>query len=120
VGAKRAHLELAVFPSEDHGKIRKPTIPKVLADMSRQDSTKNAVNEPGSSGKTDTPVTRERSAPVRSLWVVRDHDDNIWGPFDNGGTASEWAKKKWPGIAQWQEGIEQDECWDVEALWLPD
>jgi hypothetical protein len=64
--------------------------------------------------KIDTPVARASS------WIVRDNDDNPWGPFASAGAAVEWAKKKWPEIPQYEEEtFDGHGCWDVEALWSP-
>lgn len=76
----------------------------------------------GTDSKIDTPVTRGRSGPVRTgPWVIRDNDDNIWGPFDSAAAAVKWGQGKWPNIPQHgAEGyIDGHGCWDVEALWAP-
>lgn len=86
--------------------------------MGHRDSTENDVNVSGSSAKTDTPVTRGRSGPVRYV-TVRRADGQPWGPFASMGEAIAWAERKWPGVPQMQDGLDPDECWDIEDLWAP-
>ena len=53
-------------------------------------------------------------------WIVRDNDDQPWGPFDTPAEAIAWAKAKWPDIPQYDEAtFDGHGCWDVEALRTP-
>ena len=73
-----------------------------------------AMNTSGTETHSDTPLTRKGS------WIVRDRDDNPWGPFDSAIVAAEWATKKWPDVPPWSEDLDPDNCWDVVALWSPE
>lgn len=70
-------------------------------------------------GKEDFERRPHPSASA-SFWIVRDNDDNAWGPFDDAAAASIWARAKWPEIPQVDEAnFDGHGCWDVEALHDP-
>jgi len=80
--------------------------------MSHRDSTENAVNEPRSAAKTDTPVTRGRSGPVR--YEVVDKDGKLMkGKFRTAQEAGEAARWMWPD--QEQDEDRTGKGWDVQV-----
>jgi len=80
--------------------------------MGHRDSTENAVNEPRSTAKTDTPVTRVRSGLVR--YEVVDKDGGKHGPFDCLANAQLYVWNKWPD--QEQDEDRTGKGWDIQVV----
>jgi hypothetical protein len=80
--------------------------------MGRRDSTENAVNEPRSAVKTDTPVTRGRSGPVR--YEIVSKEGTRIGPYDTADRAFWWAHQFFPD--QEQDEDRTGKGWDVQVV----
>ena len=80
--------------------------------MSHRDSTENAVNEPRSAAKTDTPVTRSRSGPVR--YELIDKDGQIAARHSSAAWLGAIAKEWWPD--QEQDEDRTGKGWDVQVV----
>ena len=55
----------------------------------------------------------QKNARAAKLYIVRDKDDNLWGPFDTPKEAVLWGFKKWPAELG-------EKTWDVEGIRPPD
>jgi hypothetical protein len=86
-------------------------ISKELAEMSHRDSIQNAVNEPRSTEKTDTPVTRGRSGPVR--YELLGADGKVWAAHPSVHELARLAKLYWPD--QEQDEDRTGNGWDVQV-----
>lgn len=69
--------------------------------------------------KIDTSATPGDSRPVPGTWIVRDNDDNPWGPFGSPEAAQDWARKKWPSIPEYTDH-DGGGYWQLEAVRWPD
>lgn len=71
--------------------------------------------------KIDTPTARESSRPVRGaeLYILRDKNDKLWGPFEDHARAIAWAEKHWPDVPSRHDADERafGQFWDIEAIY---
>lgn len=84
----------------------------------RQD-TQTYVNDSETSSRTSTGLAREGSRPVRGaeLYILRDKDDKLWGPFEDHAKAIAWAEKKWPDVPSYHDCDGMGAFWDIEAIY---
>jgi hypothetical protein len=50
------------------------------------------------------------------MYVVKDKDGNLYGPFENARHAAGWAVSKWPGQIQDERTAPHREGWSVVAI----
>lgn len=70
------------------------------------------MNKNRTCGNSDTPVTRDRSAPVR--WELIGSMGELVGTFDTATEAAEYAAKRFPD--QEQDEDHTGKGWDVQVI----
>lgn len=66
-------------------------------------------------------IEEKSRVPNPVVFIVRDPDDSVWGPFDSGEVAGTWAAKKWPHVPEYDpDALDQHASWEVQRLRTPD
>jgi hypothetical protein len=50
------------------------------------------------------------------MYVVMDEDGNLWGPFEGGELAFDWAEGKWPGQTIDDRQPPHRDGWSIVAI----